>query len=319
MAERGIVAAIDLGATRYRVALVDNGNILQRSSDLTHPEDGARSLVRRLSYSARELISKASVTPVALGVAVPGPVDPVAGVLHDPPNLVGWHEVPIKALLEDELGLDTTVGNDANLAALGEHTFGAGKGVDDMIYLTVSSGIGGGAILGGKLFDGARGLAIEPGHMSIDRTGPRCACGNTGCLEALASGFAIARIATERIKAGQPSVLLPLVREGVEVSAENVFEAAIGGDQLCLDVVKQTTRDLSLGIIGLVHIFNPRLVVVGGGISQRWQFMGGWVESFVTKHVMRPFREDLKVVPAGLGDNSGLLGAAVLAHAQLQR
>ena len=304
--------AIDLGGTRFRVAAVDHGGrIVARHSELTHAEEGRDSVLRRVLAAAERIIDRVGTERVAgIGIGVPGPVNPWVGLVLQTPNLPGWHEVPIKAILEAQLHQPVQVGNDANLAAVGEHVYGAGQGTDDLIYLTVSTGIGGGVLAGGRLLLGAAGLAAEPGHMTMLPDGPRCGCGNQGCLETLASGTAIAREARRRLADGLPSALSGLTPE--EVDAETVVEAAYRGDPLARDVMARAAGYLGLGIANLVHLFNPRAIILGGGVANAGDLLFEPVRATVQARCMPGFR-DVRITQAQLGDDVGLLGAAALA------
>jgi glucokinase len=242
---------------------------------------------------------------------VPGPVNPWTGVIASAPNLPGWRDVPFKEIVEAALGLPAHVGNDANLAALGEHSYGAGRGDDDMIYLTVSTGIGGGIIADGRLVLGTAGLAGEPGHMTILPDGPPCNCGNTGCLEVLASGTAIGREARRRLAAGEASALAGQPIETVD--AEDVVRAARAGDRLAAEVFGEAMGYLGVGVANLVHLFNPRAIIIGGGVSNAGDLLFHPVREAVRRRCMAAFRQDIRIIRAKLGDDVGLLGAAALA------
>ncbi|MGH2349014.1 MAG: ROK family protein, partial [bacterium] len=187
---------VDLGGTKILTAVVTgDGRVVARERVPT-PQEGPDSVVAAVAGTVEAALAAAGLPAHAvagIGVGAPGPLNPETGMVFEPPNLRGWHDVPFRALLADRLGIRTYLQNDADAAALGEWRFGAGRGVDDLVYITVSTGIGGGIIIGGTLLLGVSGTAGEIGHMTIDVNGPRCVCGNTGCLEVLAAGPAIAR------------------------------------------------------------------------------------------------------------------------------
>jgi glucokinase len=227
------------------------------------------------------------------------------------PNLLAWYNTPIKAILEKELRLPVFVSNDATLAALGEYKFGAGVGCHDLIYITVSTGIGGGVIVGGKLLLGTRGFAAEVGHMTIDINGPRCNCGNVGCLEMLASGTAIARMAVERLSRGEKSTIAELVAGDLsKVTAEVVEKAARNGDSVAKDVMNTAGTNLGVGVVNLIHIFNPELIIIGGGVSKAGDLIFEPVRRVIAQRVMRDI--SVRITTPALGDNPGLLGAVAL-------
>lgn len=311
------IVAIDLGGTRFRVGLVDpQGKIIARLSEETRSEEGPARVVDRIVSAAGALLKKQGLKePIAVGAGVAGPLDR-DGVILAPPNLIGWREVPIREMLAERFPVPVWVGNDATLACLGEHTYGCGRGIDDLIYMTVSTGVGGGVISNGVLLTGWRGLAGEIGHIIIQPNGPRGKCGHAGCLESLVSGTAIARRALEGLGDGTPSALAGLVQGDLPASgglrAEHVFQAAAAGDGFSKDLVQQVARDLALGIVSLVHIFNPRMFIVGGGVARDWHLLAPAVERTVREHAMAGFLEGLTIVPSPLGDDVGLVGAAAL-------
>lgn len=301
------VLAIDLGGTRLRLALFrERGAPPVRVARLaTRPEEGFERVLDRIATAARELLGGEPMTRAAL--AAPGPLDPRSGVLLRPPNLRGWPaEAPIGAALSERLGAPVVVDNDANVAALGEWRAGAGRGVDDLVYFTVSTGIGGGIIVGGRLLHGVHGYAGELGHLMIEADGPPCLCGGRGCLETLASGTAIARLARERLAAGEPSRLTP------EATAADVFAAAAAGDRLAAAVVERAMWRLGIGVVNALHLFDPAVVILGGGVTNAGRLVFDPVERAVARLAMPAFRQT-PVVRAALGDDAGLYGAAVLA------
>ncbi|MBI4301281.1 MAG: ROK family protein [Chloroflexi bacterium] len=309
MVNKSYILTIDLGGTRFRVAVVDaDGKILHRASELTRTKEGQENTLKRINDKIRQVAAKVGLNAIAgLGAAVAGPVDPEAGVLFKPPNLQGWDNTPLREIWEAEFSLPVLVGNDANMAALAEHRFGAGRGYQHMIYLGVGTGIGGGVIIEGRLLLGAQGLATEPGHMTIDLAGPRCKCGNVGCLEMLASGLAIARWANERLARGAKSAL-----QGKRVVGETVIAAARSGDGLARGILEIVGSYLGVGVVNLVHIFNPQAVVIGGGVAiQAGDLLLDPVRRVVAERAMPSFRQ-VAILPSALGDDAGLRGAACL-------
>jgi glucokinase len=208
-----------------------------------------------------------------------------------------------------------SVGNDANLAALGEYRYGSGAGFDDMIYITVSTGIGGGIILGGKLFLGSRGLAGEIGHVVLQPGGPQCGCGNRGCLEALASGTAIGRQARTLAASGRaPAILKAAGGSVTQVTSRSVGEAAAKGDPTARDLLAQAGRYVGIGIANLMHLFNPQRFVVGGGVTNAGELFFAPMRETAPQRVQIPqYAEGVEIVPAKLGDDVSLLGAVALA------
>ncbi|MBC7261157.1 MAG: ROK family protein, partial [Chloroflexi bacterium] len=201
------IVGVDLGGTQIRACLADKeGDILREARQPTRAKEGLQPVLQRIKDTVAEVLRDVNKTDVlAIGVGSPGPLDPRTGVVIAPPNLPGWRDVPLRDILAQEFGLAVYVNNDANVAALAEQRFGAGHGCADLVYLTISTGIGGGIVCGGQLLLGAHGLAGEPGHTTVEPAGPRCNCGNVGCLEVMAAGPAIARHALELMEQGQSS------------------------------------------------------------------------------------------------------------------
>jgi glucokinase len=254
----------------------------------------------------------------AVGIGAPGPPDIEAGVVVAPPNLPGWARVPLKRLIEDGLGITTFLENDANAAALGEHRFGAGRGTRHMIYVTASTGIGGGLILDGKLYHGADGMAGEIGHTTAMPYGPHCNCGNRGCLESFASGTAIAREARGRVARGVPTLIADLAGGDLErITAKLVAQAADQGDVEAQSILAEAMDYLGIGMANLVNLFNPELIVIGGGLTNIGEGLFDPVRRAIVRHAFHTPAETVRVVRAELGDKVGVLGAVAAALAQL--
>lgn len=314
MAHKYIVG-VDLGGTQIRACLSDaEGNMLHRARQWTLAREGLQPVLGRINEAIRQVLEGTERGAVlAIGIASPGPLDPRTGVVIAPPNLPGWDNVPLRDIMEEEFGLPVHVNNDANLAALAEHRFGAGKGTTDLVYLTISTGIGGGIISGGQLLLGAHGLAGEPGHTTVEPAGPRCKCGNVGCLECLSAGPAIARHATQLIRQGQDSALSELLGSGTELTAEMVGKAALEGDRVAVQAIERAAYYLGIGVLNLIHIFDPNMVVLGGGVTKVGALLFDPVRAWVREHALTPVQRETPIVPAVLGDQVGLLGAVAWA------
>jgi glucokinase len=308
----------DLGGTRFRVALADgSGRLLRRSGIRTEARQGLAAVLERIKGSIRETISTAPCPVSQIAVAAPGPLDPWKGIIYRPPNLPGWDEVPLKDILEDEFGIPTSIGNDANLAAMAEWRFGAGRGSDHVVYVTVSTGVGGGVIDRGQLLLGYGGGAAEVGHMTIDMNGPLCNCGNHGDLESLASGTAIARRAVEAIEAGAKSTVVDLAGGLELVAAEHVVEAARQGDELALGVMRRAGYSLGVGVANLMMLYDPEVIVLGGGVMNARDLLFEEMHRAIEERAMLSFRERCRVAIAELGDDVGIYGAVALALSRL--
>ena len=311
-----LIVGVDLGGTQIRAALADGeGNIIRRTSCLTLAEEGPQPVMGRIKGAIYEVMVATDREQVqGIGIAAPGPMDPWKGVIIDAPNLPGWKNVPLKDLMEAEFGLPALVGNDANLAALAEQRFGAGQGIADLIYITVSTGIGGGIIADNKLLLGAQGLAGEVGHQTIETHGPRCKCGNVGCLEALAAGPAIARHARELIRDGAETAITELVGGDLDkITAREVNQAAQAGDPVAIELFRQAGFYVGVGIVNLLHLFNPSLIIIGGSVTKAGDLLFEPIRATVRERAMAScYWESTPIVPATLGDDVALLGAVAL-------
>jgi glucokinase len=315
------IVSVDLGGTKIRVALCDaDGHIIKQTSQLSLAHEGSDAVFARIVATIHDIAEDFSNVR-GIGLGAPGTINPWDGVLLEAPNLPGMDHFPIKARLENEFRVPTFAGNDANMAALGEQRFGAGRGVAHMIYVTISTGIGGGIIVNGKLHLGARGFAGEVGHQTLDAYGPICSCGNVGCLEALAAGPAIARNAREEIHKGRQTILLDLVNgDHTKIHAGVVNQAARQGDKLSLRVFDRAGFFIGLGLVSLLHNFDTQLFVLGGGVAiNAWDLLYPTIEKTFAKYAMVSMRPDVKIVPAELGDDAGLLGAVALVSDQINK
>lgn len=309
------VVAVDLGGTNIRAARFrpDGPPPLAHVKMPTLASEGPPAVLGRIA-AAIDQVAGADREGLRIGVGAPGPLDPYRGVIIDAPNLPGWVNIPLRSWLEERFGCPVAVGNDANLAGLAEWRYGAGQGTQHLVFLTISTGIGGGVIIDGRLLVGARGLAAELGHMTVDPGGPPCSCGQRGHLEAVASGPAIARRVTSRIQDGEDSTLQPTVARGEALTAEAVGKAAAEGDTLARAVLREAAEAIGRHLADLAHAFNPEVIVLGGGVSQIGPLLFEPLERALRSHVMHSaYLEGLRVLPAALGDDAGLIGAFVLA------
>lgn len=309
------ILAVDLGGTHLRVARFETPEPppIQQIKVPTLAEEGPRKVIDRMQDAILSLVPDAA-TGYSVGVGAPGPLNPRQGIVLNAPNLPGWIQVHLKEELETSLGVDVSIGNDANLAALAEWKFGAGRGTQDMVYLTISTGIGGGVIVNGQLLLGANGLAAELGHITIDPRGPRCGCGQPGHIEALASGTALAARALAGLRSGASSSLTKVQTTTGAITAEDVGSAAAAGDKFALGIVQETGRLLGHHLADLAHVFNPEVFVLGGGVSMLGPLLFEPLQASLEAHIMdRAYLQGLRIAPAELGDDGGLIGAMVLA------
>jgi len=257
-----------------------------------------------------------------VGISSPGPLDPMTGVVLEPPNLgPNFHDVPLAAALAESTGLPAFLDRDTNVAALGEHAFGAARDVDDFIYLTVSTGVGGAIVAGGRLFHGPDGIAGELGHLQVALDGPRCGCGGKGHVEAFAGGASLAREARALVLAGASPFLADRARElgdPAELSAKDVGDGARAGDPACDELMDRARRAVAAGCVGYVHAFNPHRIVIGGSIAEaEGERLLAEVRNAITRDVFAVFARRLNVVPAGLGGDVSLAGCHPLVHSRL--
>ncbi len=313
--------AVDLGGTQIRAALCDpQGQILRRIARPTLAAEGPAAVIGRLEEAIATAMEGTPADQIAgIGIGAPGPLNPISGIILEAPNLPGWVNVPLRNMISARFGLPTFLGNDANLAGLAEYTFGAGRGRPDMIYLTISTGVGSGIIVDGKMVLGAHGLGAEAGHIIVDPKGPRCGCGHNGCLEAFASGTGIARHVVSRIKAGKKTRITKMVGDDLnKVDARVVSEAAKLGDKLAIQALQRAGKYLGIGIASLLRLFNPTMIVLGGSVTKAGPLLFDPMWAAIKEYAPAIYWEGLAVAQAALGDDVGLLGAAALAASQLR-
>lgn len=303
--------AIDIGGTQIRAASYTQNSIVPLKIKRIGTQGSEGTPLERLSMAIRSVWPNDGQV-AAIAAAAPGPVDPYQGIVIQAPNIPNWVNLPLGPHLQQTFGVPVALGNDANLAAMGEWKFGAGQGHHHLIYITVSTGIGAGVILNDHLVLGVRGLAAELGHIVVLPDGPMCACGHRGHLEALASGPSVARWAKEQIQAGKASIL-PGDRP---FSAKEVSTAAQEGDALAIAALARAGQYLGWAIADFLHIFNPSIVVIGGGVSQSGSLLFDPLRSALQERVLdTQYTDGLSIVPAALGDDVGLMGALALAVA----
>jgi glucokinase len=315
MTERNLIAGVDLGGTKiYSLVATPDGEVLGHDRRLTLAADGPEAVVERIAESVREALSGAgsSMAEIAgVGISSPGPCDPARGLVTDAPNLPGFHNIPLTQMVSEALGVAAILENDANAAAYGEYRFGAGKGFRHLLYVTLGTGIGGGIIVDGKVYEGASGAAGEVGHLVLIEDGPPCNCGGRGCLEALSSGPAMARDAAEALAAGRARGLARLTG-GNSPTTEQVYAAAQAGDADCREIVERAGRHLGYGLVGLLNVFNPQALVLGGGLTNlREMYLEPAIE-IARNGAFPQVVRDVTIAIAALGDAAGALGAAAL-------
>lgn len=317
------ILGIDLGGTKILTAVANTaGKILSRDHSITPAKEGQQAVVKSILESVGRALNQAHIAAAdltAIGVGAPGLSNPETGILFTSPNLPGWKNVPLRDIVEKEFGKRAFLINDANAAAVGELYFGAGRGARNFIYITVSTGIGGGIIIDGKIYTGSIGTAGELGHMVIDDEGPRCNCGNKGCWETLASGTALAREARHKIKEGAATSIMKYADGDIEkINAEAIHEAAQAGDKVANELITRTAYYLGVGLANLVNIFNPEVIVIGGGLSNIGDTLLKPAFEEAGRRAFGQAYQAVRFARAELGRNSGVLGAAAFALEQIR-
>jgi glucokinase len=314
------VLGLDFGGTKLAAGVVaGDGRVLSQLVVPAARDGGPAPMIERELALGREAVDAAGVSwdrIRAVGIAIGGPLDPEAGVIQSPPNLPGWDEVPLVRIVREALGRPTAVENDATAAAVAEWWYGAGRGGDvrHLVYLTISTGIGGGLILDGRPYRGAGGNAGELGHLTVDYLGRPCGCGRRGCLEAYASGTNIAARAREAMAAGEAS---SLAAAAADLSARDVAAAARAGDPLATRIWDETTAILASAVANVLDVFNPELVVLGGGVTRAGAQLLDPVREGALRQAMAPAARSARIVPAELGEELPVVAAAVVAFERL--
>ena len=304
------LVGVDLGGTLVRAAVATG--TASHATPVRHPTPAAgppEGVLDAIAAAVRQ--TTGGVTPGGVAVGIPGPLDPATGVVYATPNLRGWHDLPAQMLLEARLGCPVAIHNDANLAGYAEWIAGAGRGARDMVFMTVSTGIGGGLILDGELYSGTAGTAGEIGHMIYDPDGPPCGQGHKGCLEGSASGTAIARRALELLAAGATSSLASVPAGHLDARA--VGEAAAQGDALALRIFTDAAHALGLAVGGLLNLLSPGVVVIGGGLINAGDLLFVPLRAAVGEIAFASRIAHSRIVPAALGTDAGLVGAVAWA------
>ncbi len=319
MNKKELTLGIDLGGTKIASAIVDrHGAIVSRDETATPAAQGPEVVIETIVKSGSRALKQAGISSCDvsnIGVGAAGLVNAATGIVHTSPNLPGWQDVPLRDLLERAFGNKVSVINDAKAAAVGELKFGAGRGCRHFIYITISTGIGAGIVIDGKIYTGATGMAGELGHMVIDDKGPLCSCGNHGCWEMLASGTALAREARRSIESGASTTILGKAGGDInKIDARMVNAAAVDGDGLAMELIQTTAYYIGVGFANIVNIFNPERIVIGGGLANIGDILlKPAYEEAKRRAFSQPFKA-VRFVTAELGGDSGVIGAAAYAR-----
>jgi glucokinase len=309
-----LIVAVDIGGTQIRAAAYEPNSITPFAQKRTRTKASEPGVFDRLVQTIQAVWQPGNVD--AIGMASPGPLDPHTGTILDTPNIKEWVNFPVGPRLCDTFGVPVYLDNDANMAGLAEWQYGAARGHNNVLYLTISTGIGGGVISDGHLVQGFRGMAAELGHIIVDPNGPPCGCGQRGHIESFASGPSIARYVADQIKAGKNSSLPATPRP----TAVQVAEAALEGDALAIEAFERAGFYLGIAVANYLATFDPSILIFGGGTSQAGELLFKPFRESLRKHVFHPhYLDDLTITKAALGDDAGLLGALALARLALEQ
>lgn len=306
---------IDVGGTNVKIALVDNkGKIIYSNSIPTRAEMGYEYTINNMKEAITELIKETKSDPKnieSIGFGFPGQIDYQKGIVRLAPNIPGWVNVPIAEIMEKEFGIPTRVDNDVRCAALGELNYGAGQGCDNLICITVGTGIGSGLVINGKLVRGASNAAGEIGHIKLDMNGgPLCGCGDRGCLEAFASGPSIVALAEEYIKGGKSTKYRELANP--DITPYIVSEAAKQGDPVAKRIFTIVGEYIGIGLASVVNLLNPEKIIIGGGVAAAGELLLTPIKESLIKRAMPIAGSAVEIVPAQLGNSAGVIGASLL-------
>lgn len=312
-----IILGIDIGGTKCAAALGrSNGTLIGRKALATEGDRySPLETLERLTALAREIMTESGIKPggvLGVGVSCGGPLDTKTGVIHTPPNLPEWKAVPVRAFFEKALSLPVRVENDANATALAEWKFGAGKGTRNLVFLTMGTGIGGGLILDGRIYRGTNDLAGEIGHQTILMNGPLCGCGKRGCLEALASGPAIARLARESLYGRNKRVLTLAGGKPADITATHVVEAAKEGDAFARQILEEAGTYMGVGIANVIQMLNPERIVLGTIAVHAGDLILEPIRAAVAEYAWKRSADVCQILPAALGDSAQDLAAIAL-------
>ncbi|MDE3001276.1 MAG: ROK family protein [Gemmatimonadota bacterium] len=309
-----MILAVDIGGTNYSLALgTSDGRIHKRTTGSTNRSGGAQWMIERVLKGGGRLIASSPEAVSACGISFGGPVDFASQRIVNSTHVSGWDNLALTETIQGDLGIPAIVDNDANAGALGELTFGAGRGCRHLVYYNVGTGIGAGIIINGEIYRGANGNAGELGHVPVNPDGPLCDCGNRGCLESLCSGTAIGRRGEEAVRRQPWRGGGIRQAAGGPVTARAVFDAARSGDGLALELVNETCRYLGMGVAAAMNALAPEAIVIGGSVAKAGRALLEPLRELTDRFLMPVHRPHLTILPARLKGNSGLLGAVALA------
>ena len=314
---------IDVGGTNIKIGLFDSElKLISKTSITTNADMGPDIVIGNMAGTVEELISKAGLALeniVAVGIGTPGPAKYSEGIIIRSTNMPKFKNVPICKMLNDKLGAPVVFDNDANVACWGEYTMGAGKGVKDIVFFTLGTGIGGGIVSDGELVHGCDENGAELGHMIIHPDGRKCNCGQKGCVEAYASADSTARRATEAIEKGAESSLKKVLEEKGKITSKDIYEHLAAGDKLAKEITDGTAKALAITCINMLHTTEPKRIIFTGGMIAAGDALLNRIKYFFDEHIWTLKKETVEICFATLGEDTGIIGAAALArHAQQQ-
>lgn len=311
-----VYLGVDVGGTNIKIASVGTGGrVLARGIIDTNPDDGPTTAFRRVAAAVPSLVRGRDV--VAAGVGCAGLVDHATGRLHASPNLKRWENTPLRRIARRSLGVYTTVDNDATSAAYGEYRAGGNRRCRHLVFLTLGTGVGGGVVSDGRIVRGTSGYGGEVGHTAVSADGPRCRCGTRGCLEAYAGGYAVVRRARELLGARRSRYLTRWLEEGRRLTPHLVFEAARRRDAVGTRVAREVGEALGVAIGSLVNVFNPEVVVLGGGVSGSFDLLAPHIERVVARRAFGESVTAVRIERSRLGNDATAVGAAMFARDSL--
>jgi glucokinase len=309
---------IDVGGTNIKIGLFDSElNPISKTSITTNADMGPEIVINNMAQAVEELIAGAGLSLqdiVAIGIGTPGPAKYSEGIIIRSTNMPKFKNVPICRMLNEKLGAPVVFDNDANVACWGEYTVGAGKGVDDMVFFTLGTGIGGGIVSNGELMHGCDENAAELGHMVIYPDGRPCNCGQKGCVEAYASADSTARRATEAIEAGAKSSLQEVLDEKGKITSKDIYEHLASGDKLAKEITDGTAKALAITCVNMLHATEPKRIVFTGGMIAAGDALLNRIKDFFNEHIWAMKKETVEICFATLGEDVGIIGAAALAR-----
>ncbi|MHC4585546.1 MAG: ROK family protein [Planctomycetota bacterium] len=318
-----IFVGLDVGGTNVKIGLFDSElKMICKTSITTEADMGPEVVINNMSQAAKELLTEAGFSLqdiVAVGIGTPGPAKYSEGIIIRSTNMPKFKNVPICKMLNERLGAPVVYDNDANVACWGEYTVGAGKGVKDIVFFTLGTGIGGGIVSNGELIHGCDENGAELGHMIIYPDGRSCNCGQKGCVEAYASATSTAKRATEAIEAGAESSLKKVLDEKGKITSKDIYEHLATGDKLAKEITDGTAEALAITCINMLHTTEPKRIIFTGGMIAAGDVLLNRIKEFFDKHIWTLKKESVEICFAMLGEDTGIIGAAALArHAKQQ-